>query len=116
MKALFRNNSPRILATRRIQCSTQTNCAYCGVILDEKNRTIDHIIPIDRGGTPESRNVIACCVECNIKKGNKTAQEFGFPEIQKQTEIPYVKTTEPLLLNGDLEMIRKLTNVHKRTD
>lgn len=33
--------------------------------------TIDHIIPVSRGGTHTWGNVRNCCWQCNIRKGNK---------------------------------------------
>jgi len=61
-------------------------CVYCGktnVPLE-----IEHIIPKSRGGTDRVSNLTLACHECNQKKGNKTAAEFGFPEIQKHAKEP----------------------------
>ncbi len=59
-------------------------CAYCG----KKNVSleIEHIIPKSRGGTNSVSNLTIACHECNQKKGNKTATEFGYPDIQKQAK------------------------------
>jgi 5-methylcytosine-specific restriction endonuclease McrA len=61
-------------------------CAYCG-----KNNVpleVEHIVPKSRGGSNRISNLTLACRECNIKKGNKTAEEFGYPEIQKQARRP----------------------------
>jgi 5-methylcytosine-specific restriction endonuclease McrA len=61
-------------------------CAYCkkeGVPLE-----IEHIIPKSRGGTDRVSNLTLACHECNQKKGNLTAEEFGYPEIQEQAKKP----------------------------
>jgi len=61
-------------------------CAYCGktnVPLE-----IEHIIPKSRGGTDRVSNLTLACHECNQKKGNLTAEEFGYPEIQTQAKEP----------------------------
>ena len=58
-------------------------CAYCnktGIPLQ-----IEHIIPKSRQGTNTIANLTLACQPCNLKKGNKTAMEFGFPEVQAQT-------------------------------
>lgn len=62
-------------------------CQYCG----EKNPPdleVDHIIPISRGGTDRPSDMVAACHRCNQKKGNQTAEEFGYPGIQKKTQLP----------------------------
>ena len=45
-------------------------CACCGKKLTTKTMTMDHIIPISRGGTNEPDNLVALCPECNKEKGN----------------------------------------------
>ncbi len=61
-------------------------CAYCG----EKNvpLEVEHIIPRSRGGTDRVSNLTIACRKCNLKKGDKTAEEFGYPTIQKQAKQP----------------------------
>lgn len=61
-------------------------CAYCGrtgIPLE-----IEHIVPKSRGGTDRVSNLTLACHECNQKKGNLTAEEFGYPEVQKQAKEP----------------------------
>ena len=59
-------------------------CVYCG----KKNipLEIEHIIPKSRGGTNRIDNLTISCHDCNQKKGNLTAEEFGYPNIQKQAK------------------------------
>ena len=59
-------------------------CAYCS----KRNvpLEIEHIIPKSRGGTDRISNLTLSCRECNQKKGNMTAEEFGHPKIQKQAK------------------------------
>lgn len=61
-------------------------CAYCG----KKNipLQIEHIVPRSRGGSNRVGNLTLSCEPCNIKKGNRTALEFGHPRIQKQAGLP----------------------------
>ncbi len=61
-------------------------CAYCG-----KNNIplqIEHIVPKSRGGSNRISNLTIACQNCNQKKNNMTAAEFGFPEIQAQAKKP----------------------------
>lgn len=51
---------------------TQTVCAYCGAAFsDELPATLDHIMPLSKGGTHTKNNVVLCCRPCNNAKGNK---------------------------------------------
>ncbi len=55
-------------------------CAYCRV--ENVPFEIEHIISRLRGGTDRVSNLTIACHQCNQKKGNMTAAEFGHPEIQ----------------------------------
>ncbi|MGE4283733.1 MAG: HNH endonuclease [Clostridia bacterium] len=48
----------------------------CVVCAAEKDLTIDHIIPLSRGGTNEITNLQVLCRKCNSKKHDKTMEEF----------------------------------------
>jgi len=43
-------------------------CYYCGGIFKPSELTMDHKIPISRGGTSEKINIVPACKECNNKK------------------------------------------------
>jgi 5-methylcytosine-specific restriction endonuclease McrA len=50
-------------------------CNYCGVGIDRKapmyhpcKATIDHVVPLTRGGTNAESNLVAACFGCNIRK------------------------------------------------
>jgi hypothetical protein len=58
-------------------------CQYCGNKFPYHELTMDHVIPKSRGGDKEWINIVACCKQCNTKKGNKTPQEARMPLIKK---------------------------------
>lgn len=43
-------------------------CHYCGRCVPPKELTMDHIVPIIRGGMSRKGNVVPCCKDCNSKK------------------------------------------------
>ena len=43
-------------------------CYYCQQRFKAKELTMDHIVPIIRGGKTTKNNVVAACKECNNKK------------------------------------------------
>jgi len=54
-------------------------CGYCQKYCNTKDRTIDHIHPVSKGGaTDDYKNVVTCCKECNGIKGNKLLSEIGW--------------------------------------
>jgi 5-methylcytosine-specific restriction endonuclease McrA len=61
-------------------------CAYCGKTTVPLE--VEHVVPKSRGGTDRVSNLTLSCRACNVKKGNQTAEEFGYPQIQKQAKQP----------------------------
>lgn len=43
-------------------------CHYCGRSFPPEELTMDHLVPIIRGGTSSRGNVVPACKECNNKK------------------------------------------------
>lgn len=43
-------------------------CYYCGRRFKPSELTMDHLIPIIRGGKSEKSNLVPACKECNSKK------------------------------------------------
>jgi 5-methylcytosine-specific restriction endonuclease McrA len=43
-------------------------CYYCGEIFKPSELTMDHKIPISRGGRSEKINIVPACKVCNNKK------------------------------------------------
>ncbi|MCO5142296.1 MAG: HNH endonuclease [Oligoflexia bacterium] len=53
----------------------QGKCHYCENKFNSKELTMDHIVPIARGGKSTKGNVVPSCKECNSKKKLKTPVE-----------------------------------------
>jgi 5-methylcytosine-specific restriction endonuclease McrA len=43
-------------------------CHYCGNEFKAAELTMDHIVPLSRGGKSTKGNVVPCCKDCNNKK------------------------------------------------
>ena len=52
-------------------------CQYCSY--RGEDLTLDHVIPRSRGGGDTWENLVAACVRCNVKKGNRTPKEANMP-------------------------------------
>jgi 5-methylcytosine-specific restriction endonuclease McrA len=50
-------------------------CQYCGRRGDRL--TVDHVVPRSLGGQTIWTNVVAACLRCNLRKGNRSPEEAG---------------------------------------
>ena len=67
----------RALTRRNILMRDRYTCQYCLESVTAGELTMDHVIPRSRGGETSWENVVACCIPCNNKKGNRTPEEAG---------------------------------------
>jgi 5-methylcytosine-specific restriction endonuclease McrA len=51
-------------------------CPYCDTPLCDENKSLDHIIPLSRGGAHSIENAVVCCATCNISKNDRTPLEY----------------------------------------
>ncbi len=49
-------------------------CAYCGA--EDCELTVDHVVPISRGGDHDIDNVVPACGSCNSSKGDQILTEW----------------------------------------
>lgn len=47
-------------------------CYWCGM----DATTVDHIVPVAKGGTDDTENLVAACKRCNFSKQDKLPDEF----------------------------------------
>lgn len=62
-------------------------CHYCGKKFSREELTMDHVVPVVRGGKSTKGNVVVCCKECNNKKKYLTPVEMILQMEQKNEEI-----------------------------
>jgi 5-methylcytosine-specific restriction endonuclease McrA len=55
---------------------SQGVCHYCGEHFPAKKLTMDHILPVARGGSSSKGNIVACCKECNTRKRDMSPSEW----------------------------------------
>lgn len=51
-------------------------CHYCGRSFPPRDLTMDHIVPVSRGGRTTKGNVAPCCKECNTAKKQLLPMEW----------------------------------------
>ena len=78
----------RVMLSRKNVLRRDGNrCQYCG---SRHSLTVDHVLPKSRGGRDTWENLVAACVRCNNKKGDRTPKEAGMPLRRKPFRPSYV--------------------------
>jgi len=96
-------------------------CVYCK---KRKSRTIDHIIPVNKGGLDEPVNKVGACKTCNSSKSTRNVFSWCLRErysiapiivelLKKQLEHPKVPDMVKRFIRIDLET-HKRRNEKKR--
>lgn len=57
-------------------------CYHCEQKFASSELTMDHLIPIARGGKSDKKNCVPSCKDCNTKKGYKTRAELAMEELR----------------------------------
>lgn len=56
-------------------------CYHCEQKFKPVDLTMDHLIPIARGGKSDKKNCVPSCKDCNTKKGYKTRAEMALDDL-----------------------------------
>jgi len=81
LKRYIRFNKKQITLSRKNLLKRDNKiCQYCGD--NDKNMTIDHIIPKVLGGQDTWENLVTACFKCNSKKGNKLLVDLNMKLIR----------------------------------
>lgn len=56
-------------------------CYHCEQKFKAEELTMDHLIPIARGGKTDKKNCVPSCKDCNTKKGHKTRAELAMDDL-----------------------------------
>jgi len=85
IRVIYRTGVP--FNKRNVIVRDEFKCSYCGI--ESKSLTVDHVIPLSKGGKSNFENCVAACKECNAKKGNKLPSEIHM-YIQKRPYHPTI--------------------------
>lgn len=77
------------LARRTVLARDQYRCQYCGSEPPKGQLTLDHVLPRSRGGEHTWENVVAACIPCNQRKGDRTLQEAGMTLLSEPSRPRY---------------------------
>jgi 5-methylcytosine-specific restriction endonuclease McrA len=74
-------------------------CQYCAQTFPYKDLTLDHVMPVSRGGPKSWQNLVTACHKCNHKKGSQTPEE---------AHMPLLNPPKPLKWTPQLDMKVKI--------
>jgi len=79
--------------------------------------TLDHKVPLSKGGTNEEDNLVTCCISCNRKKRDDIQLENGYTKIanallEKMAKVKMSGTCWQVLMS----IVRKLYGYNKKED
>ena len=63
-------------------------CHYCGASFPADELTMDHILPVVRGGKSTKSNCVPCCKTCNNEKKYLTPAEMIMRELENRKDPP----------------------------
>jgi 5-methylcytosine-specific restriction endonuclease McrA len=65
-------------------------CFYCGSTI---RMTIDHVIPLSRGGSHSIGNLVAACKACNSQKRQRFVTEWNKERFSHAEAVPSLRTS-----------------------
>jgi len=104
IRSLYRNRVP--FSKRNVMVRDGFSCLYCG---STESLTIDHVLPVSRGGKSNFENCVAACKDCNAKKENRTPSEAKM-YLRKQPYAPTISEFIRMRMDkfGIIELLKEL--------
>lgn len=62
------------VSRREVFRRDHNRCQYCG---STHQLTLDHVLPLSKGGPHSWENVVTACEPCNQRKGDRTPEQAG---------------------------------------
>ena len=90
----------RALSRKNILLRDRNTCQYCGAVLSANEMTLDHVLPRSRGGLSTWENLVACCHDCNRRKGSQLLHEL--------TDMKLTREPRPFSLHTSRHIMRML--------
>ena len=74
---------------RNIFARDENRCQYCGRRFPTSELSLDHVLPLSRGGLTDWENIVCACTHCNKRKGGRTPAEAGMQLTRRPVEPKY---------------------------
>jgi 5-methylcytosine-specific restriction endonuclease McrA len=96
--------NPPAWTRRGLLARDSYTCAYCGKLCAAREATVDHVLPVSRGGRSSWGNTVTACFRCNQRKADRTPHEAGM----KLLIEPKLPRTRYLMLRGEIPAAWKI--------
>lgn len=84
MKEMMRRKRTPRFSKNNLYLRDLYTCQYCSTKYSRQDLTLDHVLPVSKGGKTRWDNIVAACKTCNSHKGNKSHM--------KPKTVPYQPT------------------------
>lgn len=90
IREMFTPREKKVILTK-----SDGKCCHCGKELKIKDTTVEHVIPLSKGGSNNITNLIALCEECNKEKSNKiVSPKYKYKYLKKEYMDQLIKNFE----------------------
>jgi 5-methylcytosine-specific restriction endonuclease McrA len=86
----------RAISRKNILIRDQHTCQYCNKHFGAGELTLDHVIPRSRGGSNTWENLVASCLHCNNRKGDRLPHEASM-SLRRQPKPFNLHTSRSLM-------------------
>lgn len=78
-RALINKSGKFVILDKEIKRLYSNNCIHCG---SKERITMDHLIPVSRGGRHSIGNIVPMCQECNFSKHTRFYSEWRYKNVR----------------------------------
>jgi 5-methylcytosine-specific restriction endonuclease McrA len=97
LKNYLRRNAAVRFSKSNVFLRDEYCCLYCGIGINNASGTLDHVIPLSRGGKTAWDNIVTACSPCNMRKEDKNKMKPAYAPykpgyyelVRKRKQLPF---------------------------
>lgn len=97
LKNYLRRNSAVRFSKSNVFLRDMYSCLYCGTKVHNTSGTLDHVLPLSKGGKTNWENIVTACGPCNFKKADhmlmkphyKPYKPGYYELVRKRKQLPF---------------------------
>lgn len=87
-------------------------CCYCGIELNSRIYTIEHLVPLSKGGNNRAANKFPCCKSCNNKRSNYSYTHW-IKSLKNQISQGHINRTDGEVMIENIERWKNYVDKNK---